>query len=220
VIDTSALDKLLNKCLTEGTAQAWEEFVRPTRRAVALQIVRTLRQWIRPTADQVEDLTQEAFLKICDKNFAVLRRLASEPESGILAYLRTVAASTAVDYVRARAAQRRGGAVHHESLDAAQSAIAGAVTEQDKVDHDIFLQQVDRCLESNPELKARDRGIFWLHFKQGFTSRSISELKHLELTQKGVESLLFRLIRAVRDCLKRRGIEVSGSPIPEGKIFY
>lgn len=216
--ENSTINALLNRCLADRTARSWEEFIAAARSPVAIQIVRTLRQWSHPTADLVEDLTQDVFLKICENNYAVLHRLISEPDLGILAYLRAMAASIAVDQLRMRRAQRRGGAVRHESLESAVTTTSLA-NEQATVDRRLFLEQVDRCLGAHGGTRPRDRTIFWLYFRQGLTSRAISEVKHLELSQKGVESLLLRLIRAVRVCLERRGVGPMGPSVSrEGKI--
>ena len=44
----------------------------------------------------------------------------------------------------------------------------------------------------------RDFAIFWLYYRQGLTSKAISELAAIGLGVKGVESTLLRLTRLVR----------------------
>jgi hypothetical protein len=43
------------------------------------------------------------------------------------------------------------------------------------------------------------RQIFWLHYRQGMTAKEIAGLAYLGLSEKGVESVLFRLVRLVRE---------------------
>ena len=45
----------------------------------------------------------------------------------------------------------------------------------------------------------RDKAIFWLHFRQGYTSIEIAKIASFDLTAKGVESLLHRMIRDLRE---------------------
>jgi RNA polymerase sigma-70 factor (ECF subfamily) len=59
-----------------------------------------------------------------------------------------------------------------------------------------MLEQID-CRLSATESK-RDRTIFWLYYRQGFSAREIAELPGLGLTQKGVESCIHRLTNMLR----------------------
>ena len=65
------------------------------------------------------------------------------------------------------------------------------------------MQEIDRLLTevTQNEHGCRDRAIFRLYYRQGFTARSISQLPGNRLNQKGVEAVLYRLVRAIRDVL-------------------
>ena len=56
----------------------------------------------------------------------------------------------------------------------------------------------------------RDRNIFWLYYRQGYTARDIASIPNLGLTQKGVESCIYRLTQSVRNT-------VAGSATGAGK---
>jgi hypothetical protein len=45
----------------------------------------------------------------------------------------------------------------------------------------------------------RDVAIFWFFYEQGYTAKEISLLPAVGLTVKGVEAVLFRLARHVRE---------------------
>ena len=58
--------------------------------------------------------------------------------------------------------------------------------------------------EANPDA-ARDREIFWLHHRQGFTAAAIAAIPGCEIGTKGVESVLQRLRCNVRRRLAEKG---------------
>ena len=45
----------------------------------------------------------------------------------------------------------------------------------------------------------RNRTIFWLHYRAGLSARAIAELPGMGLTTKGVESILMRITRELRE---------------------
>jgi RNA polymerase sigma-70 factor (ECF subfamily) len=75
---------------------------------------------------------------------------------------------------------------------------------EENISRTILLEQVDRCLKRNPEVKDRDRWIFWMYYRDGLTARSISAIRALQLTQKGVESIIQRMVRHARECVEKR----------------
>jgi RNA polymerase sigma-70 factor (ECF subfamily) len=47
----------------------------------------------------------------------------------------------------------------------------------------------------------RDHTVFWLYYRDGLTASEISRLPGLDLSLKGVESLLLRMARMVKQRL-------------------
>lgn len=68
------------------------------------------------------------------------------------------------------------------------------------IDRKILLRQVYAHLgQCTGENAARDGRIFRLYYQSGLTAAAISRVPGIDLTQKGVETRLFRM----SDCLRR-----------------
>jgi hypothetical protein len=92
---------------------------------------------------------------------------------------------------------------------------------QGRIEREILLKQIDRCLEvcsQGPE-QERDRLIFWLHYQHGMSAKAIAGLPAVGLTAKGVESALLRLTRIVREHVVDLRSEGPGSTQQEEKGF-
>jgi DNA-directed RNA polymerase specialized sigma24 family protein len=69
----------------------------------------------------------------------------------------------------------------------------------------VLLSELDRKLRSAPEvIRERDRALFWLYYLQGLTAEEIARLPVVGLTAKGVESVLRRVTRWLREEIERR----------------
>jgi RNA polymerase sigma-70 factor (ECF subfamily) len=187
-----------------NTLELWERFIEEAHGVVASTVFRTLARWRTPQRDRVDDLVQETFLKLCANKFSLLQKFRSDRQEAFVAYLRAIAASVVSDSLRSSAAEKRGSGNEpvglDEVFDAAEPAGSVAVIERE-----LLLGQVDRCLSGQIE---RDRQVFWLYYRHGLTSRAIAEIKAVNLTSSGVESLIRRLTIAVQKCLKVRAGDV------------
>ena len=67
----------------------------------------------------------------------------------------------------------------------------------DRVDRGVLLAEIERTLRH--DASDRDRRIFWLHYRAGLTAVQISSFRTIELSAKGVESVILRLTRLIRD---------------------
>uniref|UniRef100_Q01RE5 RNA polymerase, sigma-24 subunit, ECF subfamily n=1 Tax=Solibacter usitatus (strain Ellin6076) TaxID=234267 RepID=Q01RE5_SOLUE len=143
-------------------------------------------------------MVQETFLKLCAKDFALLRRFRSERPEALRAYLAAIAATVVSDDERVRRARKRGAGADTVPLDDCEHAGAEfGLAEQ--VERRILLDRVEKCMS---EQKDRDKQVFWLYYRHGLTSQAISEIRVVNLSSSGVESLLLRLATAVRRCLR------------------
>ena len=76
------------------------------------------------------------------------------------------------------------------------------------MDREVFLEQVHEQVQncaagSNQE---RDCLIFWFYYLQGMSAKAIAALATIKLTAKGVEAVIFRLTRCVRERLGDSGV--------------
>ena len=203
------VEELIRACAESHDGAAWEEFVSRFQRPISLSIKRTACQWGKDPAQFVDDLLQETYLKLCDdKCQAVLEFARRHSEEAVLGYIKTIAINLTHDHFKSLHSQKRGAGETdqlNENFDpAAQSASFGGPAAMDR---DIFLRQVNDQLQNcaagfNQE---RDCLIFWFYYLQGMSAKAIAALATMKLTAKGVEAVIFRLTRCVREHLGNAG---------------
>jgi RNA polymerase sigma-70 factor (ECF subfamily) len=203
------VEELIRSCAESHDGAAWEEFVSRFQRPISLSIKRTACQWGKDPAQFVDDLLQETYLKLCeDRCHAVLDFARQHSEEVVLGYIKTIAINLTHDHFKSLHSQKRGAGETdqlNENFDpAAQSASFGGPAAMDR---DIFLRQVNDQLQNcaagcNQE---RDCLIFWFYYLQGMSAKAIAALATVKLTAKGVEAVIFRLTRCVREHLGNAG---------------
>ena len=209
-------EELIHACAELGDAGAWEEFVSRFRIPMSLSIKRTACQWGKDPAQFVDDLLQETYLKLCaDKCRLLLEFAQQHSDEAVLGYIKTIAINVAHDHFKSLHSQKRGAGETdqlHEDFDpAAQDGSFGGA---DAMDREMFLKQVDAQLQdcaagSNQE---RDCLIFWFYYLQGMSAKAIAALATIKLTAKGVEAVIFRLTRCLREHLGNTGMPKSAEP--------
>jgi len=213
-MDTSLLSdiELLRLCLHSVEADAWNEFVRRFQRPIALVVLRTQRLWGVVSASRVDDLTQEVFLRLCTDDCKLLRRFVGDQPASLIAYIKVIAAGVAHDQLRAGNRKKRGGNLEMPTEDFAdmESRIPAPAQEL-AVERTIQMREIDDVLASfvPSVITERDRTIFHLYFKQGFTARDIGSIASIGLSVKGVESSIHRTTSELR--------RVLGNPAPGAK---
>jgi len=193
---SASINDLAKACARSTDAAEWEEFLRRCTPLVSLVSLRVCRMWMNRTQPAiVDDIVQEVFLKLCEQQRRILRDFEPRGEDSFLGLLRIVATSVGNDYFRRHNSAKRGGKVITSSLDddSAQTPTAGP-RQAAGMQQDVLLAQLDHKLRSAEGAFAeRDRLIFWLYYRQGFTAEEISALPATGLTAKGVESALRRI---------------------------
>jgi RNA polymerase sigma-70 factor (ECF subfamily) len=202
--------QLLEECLQAGSVEAWEEFVRrfqPMISAVVAQVVRR-NGTIAPAL--VDDLVQETYLRLCADHYRLLRNFSGEHENSLFGYLKVTAASVALDHFKALRSQKRGGGLPLEDFEEGERQQAPTIPlSPSTAEQMVLLAEIDQALKKATEgpNAERDRLIFRLYYHQGFTARDIADVPALQLTAKGVESLLYRITALVRQELAGRHIQ-------------
>jgi RNA polymerase sigma-70 factor (ECF subfamily) len=72
---------------------------------------------------------------------------------------------------------------------------------KDEAEWRMLLRDVDDLLKQPPVVE-RDRQIFWLYYRQGMSAKEIAAISSLNLTIKGVESVIVRLNQFVRNAFE------------------
>jgi RNA polymerase sigma factor (sigma-70 family) len=174
-------------------------------RALLLRIVRQTagRGGLLPDPD-CEDVVQEVLLKLSVQSRRILASLPEDPrEAG--SYLAALAANLCRDILRARSTLKRRGGLHPslEEVDADPNQAAMDLV----VESRLLRAQVEKTLESG-----RDRFVFRLYYRWGFTAAEIAALSSIGLSAKGVESLLYRVTLQARDQLNPPRNAGAGEP--------
>lgn len=197
-MDYSSLscDELVRTCAESGNAEAWEEFVRRFERLIGLVIWGIVRRYGEKNNTIVKDLIQETFAKICDYDCRLLREFKPHHQDAFFGMLRVTAANVTRDHFRARNSSKRGSGKADSELKDPELLVTPH-SGSDHIERRILLEEIDRMLRvvcSNE----RDREIFWLHHRQGFTASDIAKIGCYALSAKGVESILHRLKSQLR----------------------
>lgn len=178
-------------------AEVWREFVRRFEPIIAGSVARVAWQYHRSSPDLVRDLTQDVYFKLCREEFKLLKDLRLTHEKALFAYLKLVAMSVAHDYFRRRYPEDDAGECLDDALsDIAPGCGAAVLTAEEQV----LRREIEEIVEKitiGPHAD-RDRAVFWLHYREGFAASEIAAIPGLELTQKGVESVLHRIRTSLR----------------------
>ena len=208
--------ELIRACAESNDAEAWSEFVARFQRPISLSIQRTACQWGKDPSQFVDDLLQETYLKLCaDKCRLLLEFAEKHPDGVVLGYIKTIAINVARDHFKSLHSQKRGAGETdqlHEDFDPA--AQRGSFGGPDALNREVFLKQVndqvqDCAAGANQE---RDCLIFWFYYLQGMSAKAIAALATVKLTAKGVEAVIYRLTRCVREHLGNSGMPDSAAP--------
>ena len=189
---------LLERCLDHGAGHDWAEFIRLTYPLVSGAVWGITRRWPPNLQDHSEDLTQDVYLRLCSGNFGHLRKFSGQGGRALGAYLRTVATSVAVDWLRSSAAVKRGSGLRVESLETVALFTPHRASSGDVFQRRLLWIDIDRYLSGRLSRDPRNRWIFYLYYRAGLSARAIASIDAIGLSPKGVESAICRLTRQVR----------------------
>ena len=189
-----SIDELVRECAEHPRVEAWQEFIRRFNRLIASVVIRCCHEWQDTRPEVIEDLIQETYLKICAHDYAVLRRYQPRHENSFLGYLKVVTANAVYDYFRKIKPIEEMTDELKEAINASRSGSS---------DDEIFFNKVDKILRQrgNGPQEEKERTIFWLYFRHGMTAKEIASIPGINLTVKGVESCIFRLLVYIRKIL-------------------
>jgi len=199
-VNSLAANRLALICAYSAEAPEWEEFVRMATPVVSLAARRVGVVWGDRSTATLNEIVQEVFLRLCEDERRVLREYEARGEDSLLQLLRIVTATVGTDHFRKLRAEKRGGNLPavtvqpHAVADELSDARAARAVEMPSL-----FAQLDGLLRLYPtKVSARDRKMFWLHYRQGLTAEAIARIPTMGLSAKGVESALIRLTRLLR----------------------
>lgn len=215
-LTSQGVTELLRACAESNGAEAWEQFIARYHRAISLAVLRTARRWGGIAQEIAADLVQETYLKLCDGKCDLLYRFSLSHPGAVEGYIRTIAANVTHDYFKSRQSTKHGSGIvfqpQEESDPVAQSNNFGGVA---AIEQEVVFREIELCLNNCTEgpTQERDRIVFWLYYQQGLSAKAIAALPTIGLTVKGVESVIFKLTRLIRDQMQHRQAESSlGNP--------
>lgn len=194
-----SIEELVRECARNLDDQAWTEFDRRFRRLIAKVIVRVCRECSEYSLEVAQDLVQDTYAKLLGKGCSLLLRFQPQHDNAFLGFIQTVAANVAYDHFRYKnTIKRRVELVElNEAIHVA--GIRGPMTPEDL----IFSHEIDALIAQHCDGPdgPRDQMIFWLHYRVNMTAKEISEMPGINLSVKGVESVIFRLTSFLRRSL-------------------
>jgi RNA polymerase sigma-70 factor, ECF subfamily len=192
-------EELVQVCATSGDPEAWEEFVCRFEKIIYVSVRRVAYRWGETSESTIAELVQDTYLKFCADDRRLLHTFRSRHPDAFFGMLKVTAAHLAHDHFRAERNKKRSSGMEDCSLDDVELFIPDSgVMGQAGMERYILLEEVDDALKGCSE---RDREIFWLHYRHGFTAQEIASIACFKLETKGVESVLHRLTQLVRRTL-------------------
>lgn len=215
--------ELITACAEGNDGEAWGEFVSRFQRPISLSIIRTAYQWGGIPQQVIDDLVQDTYLKLYINKCRQLREFAAQHPSTILGYIKTIAVNVAHDHFKSLHSQKRGSGEVSQILEESDAkgppSTAGG---QEAMEREVLFKQIDDCIEACLEGRDRDRDrtIFWLYYQQGMTAKDIAALPTIDLSPKGVESVIVRLVRLLREQMVDTNSGIDSKSTPREKGFF
>jgi RNA polymerase sigma-70 factor (ECF subfamily) len=183
-------EALLRECADLRHSQAWDRFLRRFNPLIVATVARTIRRYGLDRAGLSDDLAQEVYLKCSANRARVLREFKPRYPGAVFGYLKVIAVNVVHDHFKSKL----GRHLDHSPL---QNNVAG----RDETEWRLLLRDIDDFLKK-PPVSERDRQIFWLYYRQGMSAKEIAALSSLNLTIKGVESVIVRLNQLIRNAFE------------------
>jgi RNA polymerase sigma-70 factor, ECF subfamily len=210
---SASSEDLVRACAGSTNQAAWEEFIRRFHRLIAAVVLRTARRWGDPSPQQLADLVQDTYLKLCEDDGRLLRSFHPHHPDAIYGFLKVVATNVVHDHYKAASAEKRGKGQSDKPLEQAQATVHSRGPDSfESMERRILLLQIEEALTAIAagQEQQRNRLIFWLYYRHGMSASAIASMPSIGLTTKGVESTILRMTRMIRSHM----LERTGSALP------
>jgi RNA polymerase sigma-70 factor, ECF subfamily len=209
-----SVEELVRRCCTSAEVVAWEEFVQRFHRLIAKVVLRAAVKFGDSSRQTVDDLIQETYLKFCSDNCRILREFEHRHPDAFLGYVQVVASNVVRDHFKASYSKKRGAnqveGIPDDHVPASGENSAGSPK---AIERAVLIEELQRHLDLvvTGADQDRNRRIFWLYYRAGLSAPAIATLPGIDLTTKGVESLILRITRELRERIaSRTGVGESG----------
>ena len=213
-----SVNDLVRVCAHSASSEDWEIFLRRCTPVVSAVAAHMSRRWTGTAApSQVLDIVQDVFLRLCERERRILREFVPQGEDSFFALLRVVAASVANDHFRSQNSARRGGKHITTELDESTAGPSQTNAATNGLVHQkVLLSEIEtRLRDASGTISPRDRAIFWLYYRHGFTAVEIAALPAVRLSPKGVESALRRVTAWLVQIIEPRRAAPTVAPVKE-----
>jgi RNA polymerase sigma factor (sigma-70 family) len=177
---------------TPTDSGVWEELFQRLSPALGGIISRIMWRWGVSERADIDDLLQDTGLKILELSRSS-HHLPTD-DARLYGYFRTVAANTALTWIRQRFTEKRN-ADETVSLVDHLASLTEEIRPGQNLELKVLVREMDKLLDCPP----RDRNIFWLYYRQGLTAAEIAAIPAIGLSVKGVESLMHRMRADLRE---------------------
>lgn len=186
--------ELLEYFLSNTTREdAWKEFQDRVQPVIQATILRELPSHLR---DLREDIFHDVLTKLIKDDYRRLRKLNWPSPNSIFGWLQLVSRNTVLDELRRHKVQLVSIDCLIDKGDGKNHRKANEVRDLRRKVDDYLLSRA-----SKPHY-VRDRNIFWLAYRWGYTDKAIATLPGINLPPKKVENirrqLLLEVIRELR----------------------
>lgn len=212
-------NELLQEMLPDTGRQAWQieaawrEFIQRFEPVLIRSVRIAYRRYApsaHPTLDDIHDLVQQIFIKISEDDYRALRELKCYRDNSVKLYLCAIAANITIDYLRAAGARRRPAITHslndptysqEGGLACADYLVAPGANPEENYLHKEMLDRVLAVVdaESDEKTRARNRLIFFLAHRDGYSSSEIAARDDINLKRTGVNSFLNRVKKRLEE---------------------
>jgi RNA polymerase sigma-70 factor (ECF subfamily) len=191
-------DELIRACATAASRKAWEEFIERYHGVITSAAVRVSRRWGDGSSEEIDDVVQEIYLKLYTDRARIFAEFQASHPDAAFGFIKVVATNAARDFFRSKTAGKRGAAVTDALAESSQHVQGPAGLERS-----VSVGELYRLVDKHTQYAngSRDRAIFHLYYRDGMTAQAISTLPGLDLNVKGVEAVLHRLTKVIRDAV-------------------
>jgi RNA polymerase sigma-70 factor (ECF subfamily) len=184
----------------------WSEFQFRYQKLIFHYVLRAARASaanLEEVRETLPDLVQQVYFRLVQNNGRILRTFRGDTDFAVRALLARVSTSVLVDHYRYEAAQKRAVCTVRleDTIDVIdRSPLSGFRSTGSGEDEVLAGIDFGRRLLARKDQKnsARDALIFKLYYVDGLTASEIASCRSMNLTVRGVESVLSKMRRLIR----------------------